>query len=131
MIVIYRVVHLILSYTILSYDIHILCFSYMYFHILYFHILYFHILFMYCNLYFPYTVIYGLCPFHILLYTMYFSYTVLFHILSSYTFNCILSSHSSAMLLISCHIFYTCHFLFAFMSPYTLEADTENNCMYP
>ena len=45
--------------------------------------------------------------------------------------NCILSSHSSAMLLISCHIFYTCYFLLGFMSAYTLEADTENNCMYP
>ena len=40
---------------------------------------------------------------------MYFSYTVLFHILSSCTFNCILSSHSSAMLLISCHILYAFH----------------------
>ena len=30
------------------------------------------------------------------------------------------------MLLISCHIFYTCNFLLGFMSAYTLEADTEN-----
>ena len=30
------------------------------------------------------------------------------------------------MLLISCHIFYTCHFLLGFMSAYTLEADTGN-----
>ena len=72
-----------------------------------------------------------LCPFHILSYTMYFSYTVLFHILSYCTFNCILSSHSNDMLLISCHIFYTYHFLLGFMSAYTLEADTGNNCMYP
>ena len=28
------------------------------------------------------------------------------------------------MLLISCHIFYTCYFLLGFMSVYTLEADT-------
>ena len=35
------------------------------------------------------------------------------------------------MLLISCHIFYTCHFIFGFMSANTLEADTGNNCMYP
>ena len=35
------------------------------------------------------------------------------------------------MLLISCHIFYTCHFLLGFMSANTLEADTGNNCMYP
>ena len=35
------------------------------------------------------------------------------------------------MLLISCHIFYTCHFLLGFMSTNTLEADTRNNCMYP
>ena len=34
------------------------------------------------------------------------------------------------MLLISCHIFYTCHFLFGFMSTNTLEADTGNNYMY-
>ena len=31
------------------------------------------------------------------------------------------------MLLISCHIFYTCHFLFGFMSANTLEADAGNN----
>ena len=35
------------------------------------------------------------------------------------------------MLLISCHIFYTCHFLLGFMSANTLEADTGNNYMYP
>ena len=35
------------------------------------------------------------------------------------------------MLLISCHIFYTCHFLFGFMSANTLEVDTGNNYMYP
>ena len=35
------------------------------------------------------------------------------------------------MLLISCHIFYTCHFILGFMSANTLEADTGNNCMYP
>ena len=35
------------------------------------------------------------------------------------------------MLLISCHIFYTCHFLLGFMSANTLEADTGNSCMYP
>ena len=35
------------------------------------------------------------------------------------------------MLLISCHIFYTCHFLFGFVFANTLEADTGNNCMYP
>ena len=35
------------------------------------------------------------------------------------------------MLLISCHIFYTCHFLLGFMSANTLKADTGNNCMYP
>ena len=34
------------------------------------------------------------------------------------------------MLLISCHIFYTCHFLFGFMSTNTLEADTGNNYVY-
>ena len=33
------------------------------------------------------------------------------------------------MLLISCHIFYTCHFLLGFMSANTLETDTGNNCV--
>ena len=33
------------------------------------------------------------------------------------------------MLLISCHIFYTCHFLFGFMSANTLEADTGKLCV--
>ena len=35
------------------------------------------------------------------------------------------------MLLISCNVLYTCHFLLGFMSANTLEADTGNNCMYP
>ena len=35
------------------------------------------------------------------------------------------------MLLISCHIFCTCHFLLGFMSANILEADTGNNDMYP
>ena len=33
------------------------------------------------------------------------------------------------MLLISCHIFYTCHFLLGFMSANTLEADTRKLCV--
>ena len=77
-----------------------------------FHILYLFIYFS-CNVLctfhiLSYTV---LCPFYILSYTMYFSYTVIlyFPIFSSCTFNCILSSHTSVMLLISCHIFYTFH----------------------
>ena len=35
------------------------------------------------------------------------------------------------MLLISCHIFYTCHFLLGFMFANTLEVNTRNNYMYP
>ena len=35
------------------------------------------------------------------------------------------------MLLISSHIFYTCHFLLDFMFANTLEADTGNDYMYP
>ena len=35
------------------------------------------------------------------------------------------------MLLISCHIFYTCHFLLGFMSANTLGADMGNNYVYP
>ena len=68
------------------------------------------------------------------------SYFIFYHI--SYTFhvilhftscscNCILSSHSSDMLLISCHLTYTCHFLLCFMTTKTLEVDTRKNCMYP
>ena len=34
------------------------------------------------------------------------------------------------MLHISCHIFYTCHFLLGFMSAITLEANTGNNYVY-
>ena len=34
------------------------------------------------------------------------------------------------MLLISCHMFYTYHFLLGFMSAITLEADTGNNYVY-
>ena len=97
----------------------------------FFHILYLFIYFLLvlCTFHIlSYTV---LCPFHILSYTMYYSYTVLFHIISYCTFKCILSLHSSAMLLISCPIFYTYNFLLGFMSAYTLEADTGNNCMYP
>ena len=33
------------------------------------------------------------------------------------------------MLLISCHTFYTCHFLFGFMSGNTLETDTGKLCV--
>ena len=34
------------------------------------------------------------------------------------------------MLLISCHMFYTYHFLLGFMSANTLEADMVNNYVY-
>ena len=81
-----------------------------------------------------------------------FSYIVLsyvFHILYlSYTFRVIdtlflvlvyLSSHSNAILLISCHalLSFSNHvqilviFFICFMSANTLESDTGNNCMYP
>ena len=33
------------------------------------------------------------------------------------------------MLLISCHVFYTCHFLFGFMFANTLEADMGKLCV--
>ena len=119
----------VLSYTVFSHTFHklylsytfriidtlflvLVCLSYTFL----FHILY---LFIYCLL--------VLCTFHILSYIVFCP----FYILSYCTFNCILSSHSSAMLLISCHIFYTYHFLLGFMSAYTLEADMGNNCMYP
>ena len=72
-----------------------------------------------------------LCHFHILSYTMYFSYTVLFHILSYCTFNCVLSSHSSAMLLISCYILYAfhLHILVIYFSPsYTILVHILSSC---
>ena len=62
---------------------------------------------------------------------MYFSYTVLFHILSYCTFNCVLSSHSSAMLLISCYILYAfhLHILVIYFSPsYTVLVHILSSC---
>ena len=63
-----------------------------------------------------------------------FIYTFLLILITIY-----ISSHSNVMFLISCHIMsfiilksfvYTCHLLLCFMPAYTLEVDTENNCMY-
>ena len=124
------------SYTILSYDFHILCFSCTVlsyaFHILYLSYTFrvidtLFLVFVYLSYTFlfhiPYLVIYFsctvlctfhilsytvLCHFHILSYTMYFSYTVILYF-TSYSCNCLQLSHSSVMLLISCHIFYTFH----------------------
>ena len=119
------------SYTIFSYDSHIPCFPYtvlsyylsytfrvidnLFLVLVYwsytflFHILYLFIYFsctVLCTFHIlSYTI---LCPFHILSCTMYFSYTVILYF-TSCSCNCLLSSHSSAMLLISCHIFYTFH----------------------
>ena len=72
---------------------------------------------------------------------MYFSYTVIFHILSSCTLLLVLVTiyyHRIAVLCFSYMSYilyisfaYTCHFFFGFMSANTLEADTGNNCMYP
>ena len=70
--------------------------------------------------------------FHNMFHSYHISYTfyVIFHF-TSCSCNCILSSHSSAMLLISFICFtYTYHFLLCFMPVKTLEADTRNNCMY-
>ena len=89
-----------LSYTFIFYILYLFiyfsCSVLCTFHILSYTILcYFHILS--CTMYFSYTVIYN---------SLFFSYTVILYFTSC---NCILSSHSSAMLLISCHIFYTFH----------------------
>ena len=73
-----------------------------------------------------------------------YTFHVILYFTSCYC-SCILSSHSSAMFLILCHIFftfllhnilyisfaYTCHFFLCFISANTLEADTGNNCLYP
>ena len=111
---------------------HILYFHILYFHILYFHILYFHILFIYfiyhihfvslilyflylytCHIFFSF--IYCTCSYTFFLYFVlsiychiqFFVLFIYFHILCN--FNYILSSHSSAMLLISCYILYAFH----------------------
>ena len=73
-----------------------------------------HIFFMYCTLYFPYTVIYNSLSFsYTFMYYVLFIYCHISYIVILYFTSCscnwILSSHSSAMLLISCHIFYTFH----------------------
>ena len=93
-------------------------------------IYYFHIpIFMYCSFYilfscytFHMIVIY--CVFHLIL-----SYCTSLYF-SSFSYNC-LYFHRIAVLCFSYHVFYTYHFLLGFMSAYTLEADTGNNCMYP
>ena len=82
-----------------------------------FHILYLFIYFsciVLCTLYFLYTVIYSSLSFsytfmyYVLFIYCHISYTVILYF-TSCSCNCILSSHSSAMLIISCHIFYTFH----------------------
>ena len=136
-----------------------------------------------CHILFSF--IYCTCSYTVLSYTV-ISYIVILYF-TSCSCNCILSSHSSAMLLISCYILYAFHlhilviyfslsynvlFIYfsytvilyftscsynclyfhhiavlcfsyhvinsihvisflGFMSAYTLEADTGNNCMYP
>ena len=130
------------SYTILSYDFHILCFSYtvlscnmsytfrvidtLFLVLVYlsytflFHILYLFIYFsciVLCTFHIlSYTV---LCPFHILSCTMYFSYTVIFHILSSCTLLLILVTvydHHIAVLCFSYHVIYFIHFICIYLS---------------
>ena len=88
-------------------------------HILYFHTIFIYYVFIYCT--FHMLFIYFICHIHFVSLTLYF--------LCLYTCH-ILSSHSSAMLLISYHIFCTCHFILGFMSANTLEADT-GNYVYP
>ena len=107
----FRVLYFVLSiYCIhilfISYTVFILYFSYGFlFYVLTYVVIYFYMIFIY----YAFHMLFVCYAFHIL----YFS------------------SHSSAMLLISCHIFYTCLFLLGFMSANTLEADTGNNYMYP
>ena len=122
--------HILVIYFSLSYNVLV--------HILSSRTLYFSYTVIYSSLSFSYTFIYHVlftsCSCNCILSShscaMLLIYCT-FHILSYCTFKCILSSHSSVMLLISCHIFYIYHFLLGFMSAYTLEADMGNNCMYP
>ena len=63
----------------------------------------------------------------------------MFHSISSFIYIFVLiliivyvSSHSNAMLLISCHAIYIfLSFILYLMLANTLEVDTGNNCMYP
>ena len=98
------------SYTIISYDFHILCFSYTvlsyymsytFFVSLTLYFLYLHT----CHILFSF--IYYTCSYTVLSYTI-FSYIVILYF-TSCSCNCILSSHSNAMLLISCYILYAFH----------------------
>ena len=116
------------TFHIPSYFLYFLYFTCSYpFRVLYFvlSIYCIHILFMY-HFHIP---IFMYCSFHILFSCYTFHMIVIYF--ASCSCKCILSSHSSAMLLISCHIFCTYYFLLGFMSAYTLETDTGDNCMYP
>ena len=151
------------SYTILSYDFHILCFSYivlsynmsyifcvidtLFLVLVYlsynflFHILYLFIYFsciVLCTFHIlSYTV---LCLFHILSCTMYFSYTIIFHILSSCTLLLVLVTvyyHHIAVLCFSYHVIYSIQFIciylsfsFRFHVCKYLRSGYGNNCMY-
>ena len=63
----------------------------------------------------------------------------MFHSISSFIYVFVLvlitvyvSSHSNAMLFISCHAIYIfLSFILCFMSANTLEMDMGKNCMYP
>ena len=66
-------------------------------------------------------------------------YFVLFYTLLLVLVTVYLSSHSSVMFLISCHIMsfiifksfaYSCHLLLCFMHAYTLKVETRKNYMY-
>ena len=132
------------SCTIFSYDFHILCFSYT---VLSYYLSYtfrvidtlflvfvywsytflFHVLYLF--IYFSCTVLCTfnilsytiLCPFHILSCTMYFSYTVIFHILSSCTLLLVLVTvyyHRIAVLCFSYHVIYSIHSICIYLSFY-------------
>ena len=92
------------------------------------HVIYYmHFICIYLSYTFLFHIMYCSYTFHV----MYFSYTVLFHILSYCTFNCVLSSHSSAMLLISCYILYAfhLHILVIYFSPsYSVLVHILSSC---
>ena len=91
------------------------------------------------NITFTYTYQFLISTFFITCFISYhISYT--FHVILHFTScscNCILSSHSSVMLLISCHILYTSHlrilviFFYVSCLQIPLEVDAGDNCMYP
>ena len=91
------------------------------------HVIYYmHFICIYLSYTFLFHIMYCSYTFHVL----YFSYIVILYF-TSCSYNC-LYFHRIAVLCFSYHVIYSIHVIsfLGFMSAYTLEADTGNNCMY-